>query len=111
LGSNLDKDGVLNIIETDCNDCHGLPEYHADMADGLTPSTKSASISLQSGEITASEFRRGIRRDKTNYAELKDEHFNTCKRGSVATAFMLHTQFVLDGDYVPVTPTEVGFSR
>jgi hypothetical protein len=46
------------------------------------------------------------------YAELTDnEHFNTWNCGFVATAFMHHTQFIVDVDYVPVTPTEVGLFR
>jgi hypothetical protein len=59
--------------------------------------------------LTAQEFRRGVKRDKTHYTDLKDnKHFNLWNRGFVATAFMHHTHHVLDEEYVPRTPTEIG---
>jgi hypothetical protein len=112
LSSNLDKDNVLNMSKMEFNDYCGFTQYHADLGDGLNPSTKSTSTLIQTGELTAFEFWRGIKRDKTLYEKLKDgKHHNTWNRGFVSTAFIHHTQFVLDGDYVPVTPTEVGLFR
>jgi hypothetical protein len=63
---------VLNISKMECNDYYGSSEYHADFANGLIPSTKSDSTKLQAGELTASEFWRGIIREKTHSSELKD---------------------------------------
>jgi hypothetical protein len=60
-------------------------------------------------ELTAHEFRRGVKRDKTHYTGLKDnKHFNLWNRGFVATAFMHHTHHVLDEEYVPKTSTQIG---
>jgi hypothetical protein len=42
---------------------------------------------------------------------MDNKHFNTWNCGFDATAFMHHTQFVLDGDFVPLTLTEVGLFR
>jgi hypothetical protein len=102
----------LNMSEIEFDYYFGISEYHADLANGLTPSTKLASTLVQAGELIASESQRGIKRDKLHYAELQDDkHFNTWKCGFVAATFMHHTQFVFDGDYVPVTWTEVGLFR
>jgi hypothetical protein len=82
------------------------------LVNGLTASTKSGSILLKAGDLTDSEFWRGIKNDRTHYSEQNNvKNFNTWNCGFVATAFMHHTQFVLDGDYVPLTPTEVGLFR
>jgi hypothetical protein len=78
----------------------------------LTPSTKSASTLLQAGELTAYEFQRGIKRDKTHYAELKNyKYVNTRNRGFVCYCIDAPSQFVIDGNYVPVTATEVFAER
>jgi hypothetical protein len=112
LLSNHDKYHVLNMSKMEFNDYCGLPEYYTDFANGLTPSTKSASTLVQAGVLTASEFRRNIKRNKTHYAELNDDkHFTAWNHGFVVTAIRYHTQFVLDGDYVPVLPTEDGLFR
>jgi hypothetical protein len=42
LSSNLDKDNVLNTIKMEFYEYCGSPEYHADLAKGLTPSPKLA---------------------------------------------------------------------
>jgi hypothetical protein len=103
LSSILDKENVLNGSKTDFNDYCGSPEYHSDLAHGLTPSTKSTFTLLQAGKPIASEFRRCIKREDTHYAELKDDkNFNTWNCIIVATAFMRHTQSVLNEDYVPI---------
>ena len=59
------------------------------------------------GGLTAQEFRRGIKRDKSHYEDLKDDkYFSSWNRGFVATARMHHTYFILDEKYSPVTPDE-----
>jgi hypothetical protein len=76
------------------------------LADGLSTSANLASTLLQVGILIALAFLRVIKRDKTHYIELKyNKHFDTWNCGFVATAFMYRTQFVLDGEYVAVTPT------
>ena len=57
--------------------------------------------------LTGQEFRRGVKRDKTHYEDLKDDkYFNSWNRGFVATAHMHHTHLVLDENYVPKNDTE-----
>jgi hypothetical protein len=59
------------------------------------------------GDLTAQEYRRGIKRDKSHYEDLKDDkYFSSWNRGFVATARMHHTDFILDEKYCPVTPDE-----
>jgi len=58
--------------------------------------------------LTVQEFRRGTKRDKTHYEDLKDDkYFNSWNRGFVATAHMHHTHLVLDSDYVPKEEIEI----
>jgi hypothetical protein len=48
------------------------------------------------------EFRRGVKRDKAHYENLKDDkYFNSWNRGFVATARMHHTDTVLNEKCVP----------
>jgi hypothetical protein len=80
---------VLIMSKPEFNNCYGSPENHADLTKGLTPSTKLASILLLEGELTVSEFWRGIKLDKTHYAELKDDkNFNIWNCGIGSTAFI-----------------------
>jgi hypothetical protein len=68
-----------------------------------------AATAAAAEELTAQEFRRGVKRDKTHYTDMKDDkHFNPWNRGFVATALMHHTHHVLDEVYIPKTPTEIG---
>ena len=109
LSCTLDEDDVLDMTKTQFVSYCGSPEYHADIAEGLVPAATSTVVP---GEFTASEFRRVVKRDKTHYSELKDDkHFNMWNRGFVATAYMHHTQLILDADYKPATTTEVGLFR
>ena len=56
------------------------------------------------GGMTVQEFRRGVKRDKSHYVDLKDnKYFTSWNRGFVATAYMHHTQHVLNKHYVPQT--------
>jgi hypothetical protein len=108
LSSYLDEDDVIGISKIAFDEYCGSALYHEDMAQGLTPAPKaSASNSIQSAELTAAEFRRGTKRDKSHYKSLDhDKYFNVWNRGFVATTFMHHTHQVLDPSYVPTTPTE-----
>jgi hypothetical protein len=104
------------MTKTELNDYCGSTGYHNNLSTGLSPLTKTAAIfKSETTELTASEFRRGVKRDKSHYMELKDDkYFNSWNHSFVATAFMHHKQHVLDADYKPVTATEIGlfkFSR
>jgi hypothetical protein len=103
----LDEADVLDITKAKLNDYLGSPKYHANLQAGFTP---SAPVVVD--EITPQEFRRGIRRDKSHYTDLKDDkYFNVRNRGFVATAFMHHTHHVLDEKYVPKTANEIHVFR
>jgi hypothetical protein len=70
-------------------------------------STRTTSFPGALDNLTASEFQKGVKRDKSHYSNLKDDkYFNTWNRGFVATAYMHHTHMVLDGDYIPRTAPE-----
>ena len=86
----------------------GSIDYHTNLQVGITKPSKFEHPAA-TDEMTAQEFRRGVKRDKSHYTNLKeDKHFNSWNRGFVATAFMHHTHRVLDEHYVPKTPIEIG---
>jgi hypothetical protein len=64
--------------------------------------TSSQPYSRQGNSLTVQEFRRGVKRDKPHYENLKDDkYFKSRNRGIVATARMDHTDMVLNENYVP----------
>ena len=100
----LSDDDVLAITKTEFTEYCGSPDYHNDIAGGLIVKRPSS----VPDSLTAQEFRKSIKRDKTHYSDLKDDkHFNTWNRGFIATAHMHHTHLILDSDYVPKTPEEI----
>jgi hypothetical protein len=108
LSTTLSSDDVLDITKTSFLDYCGSPAYHEDLEIGLAQVTKTAAHT-NSDTLTASEFRRGVKRDKVHYSDLKeDKHFNVWNRGFVATTHMHHTHLILDEAYVPKTADEKG---
>jgi hypothetical protein len=78
----------------------------------VIPKTSSSSVVARVGApidmLTAQQFRRGVKRDKTHYETLKDDkHFNSWNCGFVATAHMHHTHLVLDEGYCPLNDIDV----
>jgi hypothetical protein len=70
------------------------------------PPTFSNGVTATKG-LAVQEFRRGSKRDKTYYEDLKDDKFfNTWNRGFIATAYMHQTDLVLDEKYIPKTDAE-----
>ena len=81
----------------------GSIDYHTDLQDGITKPSKFEHPAV-TGDLTAQEFHRGEKRDKSHYTILKEDmHFNSWNRVFVATAFMHHTYRVLNEHYVPKT--------
>ena len=115
--STLTEDDVLDMSRSELYDYCGSDDYAADIAAGGTPVVNISSPKVSpiatgivgSHEtLTAQEFRRGVKRDKTHYEDLKDDkYFNTWNRGFVATAHMHRTHLVLDETYVPSTDVEI----
>ena len=56
----------------------------------------------------ASDFRRGIKRDKTHYTEIKDEkQWDEFKRKTIATAYAHGCENVINSSYVPISSDDV----
>jgi hypothetical protein len=114
LCSQLDEYDTMSLIEKESFKAYmnNSEEYREDM-ERNDPKVKTSpptnvGMSLTSDELTVQEFRRGVKRDKSHYEDLKDDKFfNTWNRGFVATAHMHHTQLVLDEGYIPKTMTEI----
>jgi hypothetical protein len=53
---NLDTDNKLYMNKFEFDIYCGSPRYHSDLAEGLSPSSWSASTLIVSGEFAASEF-------------------------------------------------------
>ena len=104
LYTTLGPDDVLDITKTEFAEYCGSPEYHADLAGGLMVKQSSSVPDT----LTAQEFRKSIKRNKTHYSDLKDDkHFNSWNRGFIATAHMHHTHLILDPAYAPKTSEEI----
>lgn len=108
LSTNLHTDDVLSISKDDFLSYCGSPAFHSDLNKGMKQAT-TGNFTSTSTEFTASEFRRGVKRDKTHYTELKDDkYFNSWSRSFVATAHMHHTNTILDANYKPSNEIETG---
>ena len=114
LSTTLDEHDVMNFTNTQFKEYVGSPDYHDDLAMAGAPPKPSSlprgfnANATATDDLTAQEFRKGVRRDKTHYTDLKDDkYFTTWNRGFVATAHMHHTHQVLDEEYVPRTETEI----
>ncbi len=74
---------------------------------GSTASTPSSSRPIQASS-QASDFRRGIKRDKSHYREIRDEkQWDEFKRTTVATVYAHGCENVIDPSYIPSTPDDV----
>jgi hypothetical protein len=82
-----------------------LDEFSADLVGGGEAIPQITGIDdsyLALGAMTVQEFCRGVKHDKTQYEDLKDDkYFNLWNCGFVATAHMHHTHHVLDENYTP----------
>jgi hypothetical protein len=106
LSTTLNDEDVLSITKTEMFDYMGSPEYHDNIAEVLSKSTKTTE-SADHKEFKAVDFRKGTKRDKTCYSKLKDDtHFKIWSCGFVSTAYTHHTHLVLDESYKPKTETE-----
>jgi hypothetical protein len=114
LSTTLDEHDVMDFTNTQFKEYVGSPDYHDDLAmSGAPPKPKllprgKSAIATATDDLTALDFRKGVRRDKTHYTDLKDDkYFTIWNRGFVATAHMHHTHQVLDESYVPRSETKV----
>jgi hypothetical protein len=73
---------------------------NATMSQGLQPIITPTTIELQS-------FLKGVKRDKSQYVEIKDErHFDNWQRSFLAMTRAHHIEEVFDHDYIPSTVKE-----
>jgi hypothetical protein len=103
LFTTLSEDDVMyGFSRTRFEEYCGSDDYNDDLTGVSKPVLASSNGGnvVASGEMTVQEFRRGVRRDKTHYVDLKDDkYFNSWNRGFVATAYMHHTHLVLNERY------------
>ena len=118
LVSTLGEDYVIEIMaRSSFYDYCGSDDYAVDIAgSGCPPIPASNAKGVPSmgsivgsiDSLTVQEFRRGVKRDKTHYENLKDDkYFNTWNRGFVATEHMHHMHLVLDDTYIPKTDADI----
>jgi hypothetical protein len=108
----LDEHDVMNLIlKKPFENYMSLAELREDLAScesplKTPPPTVSNVVTATEG-LTVQEFRRGNKRYKTHYEDLKDDKFfNTWNRGFIATACMHQTDLFLDEKYIPKTDAE-----
>jgi hypothetical protein len=114
LSTTLDEHDVMDFTNTQFKEYVGSPDYHDDLSMSGAPLKPSLlprginSVATATDDLTAQEFRKGVKRDKTHYTDLKDDKsFTTWNCGFVATAHMHDTHHVLDEVYAPRSETEV----
>jgi hypothetical protein len=108
----LDEHDVMNLImKKQFENYMSSAEFREDLAaceSPLKPPPLTVSNVVTATEgLTVQEFRRGTKRDKAHYEDLKDDKFfNTWNRGFIATACMHQTDLVVDEKYIPKTDAE-----
>ena len=116
----LDEDDVLGLFtRTLFLEYCGSADCYRDIqvAEGLTPAAPrgvkpTPGIAESLSSLTVQEFRRGVKRDKSHYDDLKDDkYFSSWNRGFAATARMHHTHLVLDETYAPNSEEEYAVFR
>jgi hypothetical protein len=72
------EEDVFNITKTEFKDYYGSSQYHVDAAVGSSPVTTHTNPRFDANKtgvvgtvdlLTAKEYRRGLKRDKTHYAD------------------------------------------
>ena len=114
LSTTLTDQHVLAFTKTEFLAYCGSPGCYHDIqvAERLAPVTPhgvkpAPGIAESLGSLTLQEFRRGVKRDKSHYEDLKDDkYFNSWNRGFAATARMHQTHLVLDENYSPTSEAE-----
>ena len=107
VGDVLTEENLLSLSQAEFHGYCCSDDYTADLvAGGLNPrptvAATSGPIVGAMDTLTVQEFRRGVKRDKTHYEDLKDDkYFSSWDRGFVATARMHHTHLILDEAYTP----------
>ena len=98
LSTTLSEDDIYySFNRTRFEEYCGSDNYNDDLTgvSKTVPASGHSGIVVAPGEMTVQEFRRGVKRDKLHYVDLKDDkYFTSWNCGFVATAYMHHTQLV-----------------
>ena len=74
-----DNDTMSLLSKKGFEDYMGSQDFHDDLAEHETPTKPNPPpvpvMTATTGELTVQEFRRGVKRDKTHYEDLKDDKF------------------------------------
>jgi hypothetical protein len=116
--SAMTKDDVIDMSKDAFKEyCGGSTEYVENLRGSVSPAATSTNPRFAVGApgvvgttdaLTAQEFRRGVKRDKAHYADLKDDkYFSTWNCGFVVTSHMHHTHYVLDESYAPTSDVDI----
>ena len=85
----------------------GMTMTPPSMPSGPTPATGASSSKPAATNTPVADFRRGLKRDKTHYTELKDEkQWDEFKRTTIATVYAHGCENVIDPSFAPSTPDE-----
>jgi hypothetical protein len=106
LLTTLKEDDILDMKNTEFKKYCGSADYHADIAtfDSPVMTVTSPRIDANTDEVvdttnltTVQEFQESVKRDDSLYGDLEDDKkFIKLDHELVATAQMLHTDYVLD---------------
>ena len=91
-------------------DYHDFDDYRVSPAAGTSPSFSAPNIiraSTAKIPDPAADFRKSIRREKTQYKEFRDEkYWDNWQRSFIVTARSHGLEHILNHSYVPATPPE-----
>jgi hypothetical protein len=102
-----------DVIDMSLAELCGSPEYFTDVANSSLPVVAQANRRVHANAdvtylLTAQAFRRVVKRNKAQYADLKDDkYFSTWNYGFVATSHMHHINNMLDKSYHPTSDIEM----
>jgi hypothetical protein len=81
----------------------GLTSVSNPTAPSAIPSTSS-----KYARTPADDFRRGVKRDKGHYNELKDEkQWDEWKRATISTIYAHGIENIINPAYIPITPDDI----
>ena len=89
---------------------HVVPDTHASGPPYSTSGNTGGSSNFGQSRppiSAAAEFRKGIKRDKSHYKEIKDEkQWDDWKRSTISTVYAHGCENILSQSYVPATPDD-----
>ena len=103
----LDSDTDLEQIQVDAFDHYRVHTYDPDSP--IVPSTSKFTTSNVPNQRIIEDFRKGIKRDKSQYPVLReDKQWDNWHRSALATARSHGCDQIFDPAFKPNTPEEIG---